>query len=112
MSTVAVTPSEVNPGSAAWCSNAGATSRAPSGSATHSWAPCSSRGWVAGDCSEWLIPCPAVISASSPTPNSTSLPRESRWCTEPSISQDTVCSPVCGCGTTCMPPVPVMSSGP
>jgi len=112
ISTVARTPSTSKPGRTAWCSKAGAVSREASGSATHSWAPCSSRGWGTGDCSEWLMPCPAVISASSPGPKETSLRRESLWCTRPSISQDTVCSPVCGCGMTCMPSPTEMSSGP
>src|SRR3954468_24427581 len=112
ISTVAVTPSEEKPGSVAWCSNAGATSRDASGSTTHNWAPCRNRGCTAGDCSECAMPCPAVISANSPGPNVTSLPIESRWCTSPSSSQDTVCNPVCGCGATCMPGDDVTSSGP
>ncbi len=87
-------------------------SRTASGSTTHNWMPCRKRGCVAGDCSEWAIPRPAVISGSSHGPKVTSLPSESRWCTEPSSSHDTVCSPVCGCGGTCMPGVAVTSSGP
>ena len=87
-------------------------SRTASGRTTQSWTPCSRAGWATGDCSEWAMPRPAVISGSSRGPKVTSLPRESRWCTSPSSSQDTVCSPVCGCGGTCIPAPAAMSSGP
>ena len=67
MSTVAVSPSEVKPGSVAWCSNARRhlAVRRPAARPT-AGRRAGSRGCAAGDCSECAMPCPAVISASSP----------------------------------------------
>ena len=98
-------------GSGAWCSKAGSTSRDSPGRATHSWAPCSSV--VPGvETSEWLIPRPAVIRLTSPGRTIAWWPAESRCSISPVKSQLTVCSPVCGCGATDMPPVSATRSGP
>ena len=65
-----------------------------------------------GDTSEWLIPRPAVIRFSSPGRTIAWFPALSRCSTSPVNSQLTVCSPVCGCGATDMPPESTTSSGP
>ena len=89
----------------------GAVSRLASGSAIQSWAPCSTV--VSGvETSEWLMPWPAVIRLSSPGRTIAWLPAESRCSISPSKSQLAVCSPVCGCGATTIPPVWSTSSGP
>ena len=66
-------------------------------------APCMHRRVHGGDCSEWAMPCPAVIRLSWPGRIRCTLPRLSRCRISPSTSQVTVCRPVCGCGGTCMP---------
>ena len=62
--------------------------------------------------SEWLTPRPPVIRLSSPGRTIAWWPAESRCSTSPANSQLTVCSPVCGCGGTTMPPVSATGSGP
>ena len=54
--------------------------------------------------SEWLIPRPAVIRLTSPGSTIAWWPALSRCSISPSNSQLTVCSPVCGCGATDIPP--------
>ena len=94
-----------------WWANPGPTSRASSGSATQSWTPCSSV--VSGvETSEWLMPWPAVIRLTSPGRTIAWLPALSRCSISPLNSQLTVCSPVCGCGATLMPPLSSTGSGP
>lgn len=98
-------------GDGAWWTNPGSVNRPEDGSATQSWAPCS----VAvdgGDTSEWLMPRPAVIRLTSPGRTIAWLPALSRCSTSPVNSQLTVCSPVCGCGATTIPPVSATRSGP
>ena len=98
-------------GGGSWWAKPGSVSRAESGRATQSWTPC--RTEVAGvDTSEWLIPRPPVIRLTSPGLTIAWLPALSRCSISPVNSQLTVCSPVCGCGATDMPPVSAMSSGP
>ncbi len=46
------------------------------------------------------MPAPLVMRFSAPRPSSTSLPTESRWRMSPANGQVTVCSPMCGCGST------------
>ena len=98
-------------GSGTWWSNARGTSRASGGSATHSWTPWSVV--VPGvDTSECATPWPAVIRFSSPGRTVATTPTVSRCWISPVKSQLTVCSPVCGCGGTSIPPVAATSSGP
>ena len=108
--TRASQPSPVT-GVGAWCAKPGSVPRASSGSATQSWAPCS-LVVAAVDTSEWLMPRPAVIRLTSPGRTIAWWPSLSRCSISPSNSQLTVCSPVCGCGATLMPPVVATSSGP
>ena len=58
------------------------------------------------------MPRPAVIRLTSPGRTIAWWPALSRCSTSPVNSQLTVCSPVCGCGATDMPPVSATSSGP
>ena len=58
------------------------------------------------------MPRPAVIRLSWPGRMSCSLPRLSLCSTVPAMSQVTVCSPICGCGGTCMPATPSTDAGP
>ncbi len=58
------------------------------------------------------MPAPAVIRFSSPGRTIAWAPVESRCSISPAKSQLTVCSPVCGCGGTTIPPVAATSSGP
>ena len=103
-------PGPVTGGGAKWV-KPGSPSRAASGSATHSCAPC--RVVVAGvETSEWLMPWPAVIRLSSPGRTVAWCPALSRCSISPVKSQLTVCRPVCGWGGTTMPPVSATSSGP
>ena len=58
------------------------------------------------------MPRPAVIRFSCPGRIICSLPRLSRCSTFPASSQVTVCSPMCGCGGTCIPATPSTDIGP
>ena len=69
-------------------------------------------GASGGEISAWQMPGPAVITLSCPGRISCSEPRLSVCRPRPSNNQVTVCSPVCGCGGTHMPPFSEMSSGP
>ena len=48
------------------------------------------------------MPAPLVMRLSAPRRTTTSLPTESRWRTSPRYGHVTVCSPMCGCGSTRM----------
>ena len=78
---------------------------AASGSATQSWTPCSTVGAGGGDLG--VADAAARRSSGSARPGRTIawLPALSRCSISPANSQLTVCSPVCGCGATSMPPV-------
>lgn len=81
------------------------------GSATQSCTPCRTEVRRV-ETSEWLIPWPPVIRFNSPGRTSAWVPRLSRCSISPLNSQLTVCSPVCGCGGTIIPPETATSSGP
>ena len=111
MKTRALPPSRAT-GCGSKCSNSRVSSlRTASGRASHSWTPW--RTSVSGvDTSEWQMPVPAVMRLISPGRTVPTPPPESMWAIAPSNSQLTVCSPVCGCGATSMPPVTDTSEGP
>ena len=99
-------------GSGTKCSNLRpGLSRTSSGRAIQSCTPWS-RLVPGVEVSEWQMPAPAVIRFISPGRTWALLPPESMWETVPSNNQLSVCSPVCGCGATSMPPVADTSSGP
>src|SRR6266550_1698032 len=58
------------------------------------------------------MPRPAVIRLSSPGFTRACVPTLSRCSIVPPNSQLTVCSPVCGCGATIIPPVSSTPAGP
>ena len=94
-------------GSGAWWANAGRRRAArASGSATHSWAPCSTVVAAGRDLRVADPRARRVIRLSSPGRTTAWWPALSRCSISPVKSQLTVCSPVWGCGATAMPPVP------
>ena len=103
MITLTVTPVSVSTGRSGWCSKCGRDVAVAVGQGGPQLDAVQDRRAVVGLCSEWEMPWPAVIRLSWPGRTSCTLPTLSRCSTSPSTSQLTVCSPVCGCGGTCMP---------
>ena len=96
----------------AWWAKPGSTCRDAVGQRHPQLGTVQGRWSPAVETSEWLIPRPAVIRLTSPGRTIAWWPALSRCSISPVKSQLTVCSPVCGCGGTPMPPVSATWSGP